>query len=108
MNEFTGQNFTPGDLFVGQNVVISSMPMLIMRADEYTLKHMEMNPETWPMSSLDCIMEKLGGLDWAKLPDVCGPEQFREAVESQLRFSLLDHELITVLRSVCEESSSDI
>ena len=34
VNPSTGVNFTPGDFFVGAEVTISAMPMLIVRTDE--------------------------------------------------------------------------
>merc|ERR1719453_499901 len=108
LNESTGKNFVLEDFFVGNTVTISSMPMLIMRADEYALKHMEMNPDIWPLSDIRAIRRKLDAFDWANAPASLGPEAFREAVQQQLGFGLIDQEVVTVLRYCCEPDSADI
>merc|ERR1712196_617972 len=57
VNPATGKNFKPGDFFVGGEVTLSAMPFRIVRADEYTLKYMESNPDEFPQSSIGLLCE---------------------------------------------------
>jgi len=98
--------FHPSDFFVGQHVTISAMPMRITRADEFTLNLMENDPKTWPMSSLELVGQKLQGLDWAKAPSTCSPDQLRQIVGEQLGFALEDQELITILRKCADDEAN--
>jgi len=100
--------FTPADFFVGQHVTISALPMRITRADEYTLKYMEQNPHVWPMAGASNVASKFAGLDLAKCPAKLTPDELRAMVGQQLGFELLDHELITLLRSCGTPDSADI
>jgi len=110
INPETGKAFTPGDFFVGTRCVISAMQFVVMRADEYTLKYMEQNAETYPQSSLGYLAHKLGGLP-QKLEGIAptlAPEDFRDAVRSSLGFDLSDQELVTILRHCCNEETAEI
>merc|ERR1712182_155590 len=62
VNPATGKNFRPGDFFVGGLVSLSAMPFRIVRADEYTLKYMESNPDEFPQSSIGLLSLKLSPL----------------------------------------------
>lgn len=101
-NPSTGEWFKPLDFYVGTTVVISAMPMYIIRADEYTLKYMESNPMQFPASDIVQILEKLAPLrDDAEFASAThfAPDDLREFVEMKLGLYLVDHELITLLRS---------
>merc|ERR550537_1735498 len=80
VNENTGKFFVLEDLFCGNVVKISSMPMLIMRADEYALKYMEQHPEVWPLSDIRQIRKKLEGFGWDAAPALMAPDHFRDSV----------------------------
>merc|ERR1711985_167470 len=57
-NPTTGEFFKPCHFYVGETVVISSMPLYIIRADEYTLKYMEDNIDQFPCSDVNAILRK--------------------------------------------------
>jgi hypothetical protein len=67
-----------------------------------------MNNDIWPLSDIRAIRRKLDAFDWANAPASLGPEAFREAVQQQLGFGLIDQEVVTVLRYCCEPDSADI
>merc|ERR1719262_839248 len=66
-NAQTGDWYKPHDFFVGASVAISCMPMVVTRADEYTLKYMEENRGQFPMCDeyyiLGRIAEGLANLE---------------------------------------------
>merc|ERR1711939_1100949 len=62
-NVDTGEFLKPEEFYVGARVTIAGMPMLIVRADEYALKFMEKDPQSYPYSSVDLIVRKLQGLE---------------------------------------------
>jgi hypothetical protein len=110
VNPSTGINFTPGDFFVGAEVTISAMPMLIVRTDEYSLKFMEMNPTLYPQSSLPLLCLKLSPLLSAGAPPAgfMSPEDFRDLVSGAIGIVLSDQELITLLRNCSKPDTADI
>jgi len=99
INPTTGRPFQPNEFYVGARLVVSAMPFRIMRSDEYTLKYMESEPRIYPMSSIECVAEKLRGLEKHSNPDQLSPEAFRAHVGRTLGFELVDQEIITVLRN---------
>lgn len=109
VNPATGINFTPADFFVGAEVTISAMPMLIVRTDEYSLKFMEMNPSLYPASSFPLLCLKLSPLVSAAAPaDLLSPEDFRDFVAGSIGVVLSDQELITLLRNCSVPDTADI
>merc|ERR1712224_475440 len=108
-NEATGEWYKPQDLFVGAEVAISSMPMIITRADEYTLKYLEENAHNFPMSNVDMILQKISGINEdQELQGATSldPDHFRNLVEQKTGVYLVDQELITLLRRFGEVSDS--
>lgn len=110
MNPDTGKVFEPEDFFVGALVKISKMPMRIIRADEYTLKYMETDPDTFPQSALHLIIEKISGLiqHEGSLPATMTPEDFRDTTAERTGVELSDQELITILRNCNAGETADI
>jgi hypothetical protein len=110
VNPATGVNFTPADFFVGAEITISAMPMMVVRTDEYSLKFMEMNPTMFPQSSFPLLCLKLSPLLSADSPPsgFMTPEDFRESVAGTIGIVLSDQELITLLRNVSKPDSADI
>jgi len=108
VNPATGIPFTPADFFVGARVKISAMPFRVMRADEYTLKWMEADWDTFPMCSYRLLGDKLQGLEEVSkgCKKLMTPEEFRHHVGTTLGFALVDQELVTILRGCCPESGS--
>jgi hypothetical protein len=108
-NPATGKNFSPSDFFVGAEVSISALPMLVVRADEYTLKFMEMNTAMFPQSSMGLLCLKLSPLLEKPPPgDAVSPEDLRDYVASQFAMELTDQELITILRYCSKPETADI
>lgn len=108
VNPATGGYYKPEELFVGAEVAISSMHMIITRADEYSLRYMEENPADFPCANVDMILQKLSAIK--EDPEVQGmvsldPDSFRNVVEQKTGVYLVDQELITLLR--CFSQSSD-
>merc|ERR1719161_1853021 len=103
-NPATGKYWEPKDFFVGASVAISCMPMVVTRADEYTLKFMEDNKSQFPMCDeyniLGRIAGGLGDLDAGSMD----PDTFRVVVEEKTGVYLVDQELITLLRKFGEPS----
>merc|ERR1719482_315170 len=107
-NPATGEYHKPEELFVGAEGAISSMRMIITRADEYSLRYMEENPADFPCANVDMILQKLSAIK--EDPEVQGmvsldPDSFRNVVEQKTGVYLVDQELITLLR--CFSQSSD-
>jgi len=108
VNPRTGRHFQAGEFFVGQTVSVSAMPLLLTKADEYTLKHMEKDAKTWPMSAPPQVAQKLQGFDFASAPALMSPEDLRDQVTAQLGFELVDQELITLIRYFKDRASVNI
>lgn len=108
VNPRTGQLFRASEFFVGQTVSVSAMPLLLTKADEYTLKVMEKDDTTWPMSSPTAVAQKLQGFAFAEAGAYMSPEDLRDAVEAQLGFQLVDQELITLIRYFRDRQSVNI
>jgi len=106
INPRTNDTFKAAEFFIGQTVSISAMPLLLVKADEYTLKVMEKDGATWPMSAPARVAEKLQGFDFGKVGPAVDPEDLRDAVEQQLGFALVDQELVTLLRFYREKDAS--
>ncbi|XP_065162838.1 EF-hand domain-containing family member C2-like isoform X2 [Atheta coriaria] len=51
--------YTPQHLFIGAQVVINSFYFVLIAADEYALRYMEINCKNFPKSDIDLIMNKL-------------------------------------------------
>merc|ERR1712118_643379 len=109
VNPATGKNFKPGDFFVGGQVTLSAMPFRIIRADEYTLKYMESNPDQFPQSSIGLLCLKLSPLADQMDPSASmGPEDFRDFVKEKIGIELTEMELVTLLRETCKPETASI
>lgn len=103
----TGTWFQPTDFFVGAHVAISTMPMIVTRADEYTLKYMEQNSQQFPMCNVQYILYKIGAIKGdpeLQKASSLDPDTFREVIEQKTGVYLVDQELITLLRTFGEPS----
>merc|ERR1711907_524406 len=106
-NPYTGEWYKPQDLFVGASVSISCMPMVITRADEYTLKYLEENKNQFPMSNVEYILSRIASIkedEECKAVGSLDPDTFREVIAEKTGVSLEDQELITLLRKFGEPS----
>jgi hypothetical protein len=106
-NPYTGEWYKPTDLFVGASVSISTMPMVITRADEYTLKYLEENSGQFPMSDCYCVLANIAAIkddEECKALGSLDPDTFRQVVEHKTGVYLEDQELITLLRKFGEPS----
>jgi len=106
-NPHTGEWYKATDMFVGGQVTISCMPMVVTRADEYSLKYMEENPQNFPMCNPLAILDKIAAIKGD--PEIAGagsldPDSFREIVDQKTGVYLVDQELITLLRKFGEPS----
>lgn len=106
-NPATGEYYKPQELYVGAEVAISCMPMVITRGDEYTLKYMEENCADFPMCDAEVILQKIS--DIKNDPEIQSvssfdPDTFRNVVEQKTGIYLVDQELITLLRRFGEAS----
>jgi hypothetical protein len=107
VNPATGKNFKPEDFFVGGRVHLSAMPFRIVRADEYTLKYMESNPDVFPQSSIGLLCLKLSPLAERMDPSTgMEPEEFRDFVKEQIGIELTEMELVTLLRETCKPETA--
>jgi hypothetical protein len=107
-NPAAGRNFLPSDFFVGAEVSLSAMPMLITRADEYTLKYMEANPSEFPQSSIGLLCLKLSPLLKGSPPAPMAPEEFGAYVQKEIGIDLSEQELITLLRACSKPDTAEI
>merc|ERR1711985_136490 len=104
-NAQTGDWYKPHDFFVGASVAISCMPMVVTRADEYTLKFMEENRGQFPMCDEYYILGRIAeGLANLEATGSMDPDTFRVAIEQTSGVYLVDQELITLLRKFGEPS----
>jgi hypothetical protein len=106
-NPATGDYYKPHELFVGAEVAISCMPMIITRGDEYTLKYMEENCHDFPMCDAEVILQKISAIK--EDPEIQGagsldPDSFRNLIVEKTGIYLADQELITLLRRFGEAS----
>merc|ERR1719359_2187645 len=85
INPDTGRPFEIWEFYVGALLKILCMPMRIVRADEFTLKFMETDPKTFPMSSMKVVGEKICPLlDFAsELPESLTPEELADVVQAR-------------------------
>jgi len=110
-NPATGKYWEPKDFFVGASVSISCMPMVVTRADEYTLKYMEENYEQFPMCDVQYILSKIAAIkgdEELQGAGSCDPDTFRAVVEQKTGVSLVDQEIITLLRSFGEPNDEPL
>jgi len=102
-NPATGKYFQLSELAVGKTVNISAQPLHIIRADEHTLRFMENRPEEFPFADPLAVAKKLMPLAHEEaLHDSGGvePDQLKD-LALQAGVELIDHEVITLLRSFC-------
>jgi hypothetical protein len=106
-NPFTAEWYRPIDFYVGASVAVSTMPMVVTRADEYTLKYLEEHPYQFPMSDHGYILSRIAPIkDDADCRSAgsLDPDTFRAVVEQKTGVYLEDQELITLLRKFGEPS----
>merc|ERR1712224_1096344 len=106
-NPYTGEWYKPSDFFVGAPVSVSCMPMVVIRADEYSLKFMEENCHQFPMCNVQLILQKIAAIKEDTEVQQAGsmdPDSFRECVYHKTGVYLEDQELITLLRRFGEPS----
>jgi hypothetical protein len=109
VNPATGANFNPADFYVGASPALSSMPFRIVRADEYTLKYMESNPDKFPQSSMSLLALKLAPLAGYMEPmTTMAPEDFRSFVKEKIGIDITEQETVTILRSTCNGETPEI
>jgi len=104
-NPYTDHWYKCQDFFVGASVSISCMPMVITRADEYTLKYMEENSGQFPMCDMQYILSKIADIKGDQEMQAArsvDPDTFREVIEQKTGVGLVDQELITLLRNFGE------
>lgn len=108
-NSATGEWFQPSDFYVGASVDVNGCPFMISKADEYTLKFMEQNPEVFGKAGIEGVAAKLSGLK-AELTGVAkiNPDDLRALAKAKLGCDLADQELIAILRACAEPGTSDI
>lgn len=110
-NPATGEFFKPADFFVGADVQINGCPFALSKADEYTLKYMEDNPQVFGKAGIAEVAAKISGLK--AVPEFMSvekikPDDLRALVSTKLGFVLEDQELISILRACAEKGTSDI
>jgi hypothetical protein len=108
-NPATGDWFKPVDFFVGAGVEINGCPFVIAKADEYTLKYMEQNPEVFGKAGIAEVAAKISGLK--AVPEFTGmikPDDLRALAQAKLGYTLADQELIAILRACAAPGTSDI
>jgi len=106
-NPYTGEWYKAHDFFVGASCSISCMPMVVTRADEYTLKYLEENSDQFPTSNVGYILSRIAAIkddEQCKAAGSLDPDTFRDAVEQITGVYLVDQELITLLRRFGEPS----
>lgn len=104
-NPATGEWFKPTEFFVGARVVINAMVFNLLRPDEYTLKFMESNPQIFPMSDVELIVNKIK--DHLPATSHVHPDKLlRHLAERRVPFE--DQEMITLVRHFGTVDSSTI
>jgi hypothetical protein len=106
-NPETGRYFQLHEFAVGKTVTIAAQPLHIIRADEHTLRFMENRPDEFPFADPLAVVEKLTPLARHEaLHSSIGvePDNLKD-LALQAGVELLDHEIITLLRSFCCGSS---
>ncbi|KAF4676543.1 EF-hand domain (C-terminal) containing [Perkinsus olseni] len=110
-NPATGQWFSPSEFYVGATVTLAAVPFYIVRADEYTLKYMEEQGSSmgFHYSDLNTIAKKLAPLesceDFTSRSRI-DPDELNELVASCIGRRLVDHEIVTIIRS-CGDLSKE-
>ncbi|KAF4705818.1 EF-hand domain (C-terminal) containing, partial [Perkinsus olseni] len=108
-NPATGQWFSPSEFYVGATVTLAAVPFYIVRADEYTLKYMEEQGSSmgFHYSDLNTIAKKLAPLesceDFTSRSRI-DPDELNELVASCIGRRLVDHEIVTIIRSCADLS----
>mmetsp|Transcript_85968 Transcript_85968/g.248149 ORF Transcript_85968/g.248149 Transcript_85968/m.248149 type:complete len:619 (+) Transcript_85968:42-1898(+) len=100
-NPETGKYFELRDLYVGKVVNICSQPFHIIRADEHCLQFLEAHCDEFPMADpLACARRLIPISGEPEMRDEAGilPDRLKE-LAAQSGVDLVDHEIITLLRS---------
>ncbi|CAH0563867.1 unnamed protein product [Brassicogethes aeneus] len=51
--------YTPQHMFIGATLIINGFQFVLINADEYALRFMELNPTIYPKANIEVIMEKV-------------------------------------------------
>jgi hypothetical protein len=100
-NVDTGEYFKLHELAIGKTLCIAAMPLVIIRADEHTLRYLERNTEEFPSADPRYCAYQLAPLQGhPELQDPRGIEPDRlKDIASEQGIHVLDHEIITLLRN---------
>lgn len=99
-NPDTGKYFVLSDFAVGKRVLIKSHPLIVVRADEHTLKYAEANVEIFPYAHPTWVARRLAPLsaeEEFRSPGGVEPDRLKE-LAGLAGVALIDHEIITLLR----------
>jgi len=102
-NPDTGKYFTLSDLAIGKTVCIAAQPMLILRADEFTLKYLEDHTDLFLFADpVYCahMLAPIFGAPEMRDPHGVDPETLK-AICQEHGVVLLDHVIVTLLRNFC-------
>ncbi|XP_075235583.1 EF-hand domain-containing family member C2-like isoform X2 [Lycorma delicatula] len=107
------------DFYVGNELVIETFKYLLIDADEYALKYMELRANEFPKSNVKLILDKVKNklkpcykefvsrhLVNDTIP-VLTYRQFRESIKSILCDEITEHEIITLARYYSSEVKVD-
>ncbi|KAJ8965173.1 hypothetical protein NQ314_004316 [Rhamnusium bicolor] len=53
------QYYTPQHMYTGATLIINGFEFILVKADEYALRFMELNPTQYPKANIELIMEKV-------------------------------------------------
>jgi len=108
-NPDTGKYFLLDEFAIGKTVCIASQAMLILRADEHTLRWLEQNTDVFPHAHPHYCISQLAPLrDSPYLQDPRGiePDMLKQ-LAAYNGVDLLDHEIITLLRNYCINTGAE-
>ena len=58
-NHVSGKYYTEKDLMLGATVFLAGFKFILVKADDYTEKYMEDNPDVFPSASVDFLLNKI-------------------------------------------------
>eukprot|EP00927_Polykrikos_kofoidii_P056561 TRINITY_DN50662_c0_g1_i1.p1 TRINITY_DN50662_c0_g1~~TRINITY_DN50662_c0_g1_i1.p1 ORF type:complete len:623 (-),score=80.64 TRINITY_DN50662_c0_g1_i1:117-1985(-) len=107
-NPETGKYFTLQEIAVGKTVTIKNHPLLLLRADEHTLRYLEERPREFPFADPESCARRLAPLRESNVLRQGGvPPDMLKEVAADYGIYLLDHEVITLLRHYCIPPQED-
>jgi Ca2+-binding EF-hand superfamily protein len=104
----SSDHYTEADLYLGARISVYSRRFVLVDADEYTLKYMEQNLETFPMSDFETIQARIQPDEMAAIDQhlrsidrtgsgLVSEQDFKHAVISNTA-NILDQEVHTLAR----------